>query len=105
MLVQWLEGGAVKRVWLPLEDAYNDIDGGWYANVEMGMPYGDTFDVGDFTITAKQITDALHGAGLWTWAEIRSRPNVVQGVIHKISDELLRTVLSTAQVREKQHNG
>lgn len=102
--MQWLEDGAVNRVWMPTADVRTD-ETGTYANVEVGIPYGDTFDVGDFGITQKQITDALRGAGMWTWAEIRSRPNVVQGVIHKLSDELLRTVLSTAQVREKQHNG
>lgn len=102
--MQWLEDGAVNRVWVPRAEVRTDQTG-TYAYVESGIPYGDTFDVGDFTITQKQITDALHGAGMWTWAEIRSRPQVVQGVIHNLSDELLRTVLSTAQVREKQHNG
>ncbi len=104
VLVQWLEGGAVNRAWMPSQDIRTDATG-TYASVEVGIAYGDRFDVRDFTISEKQITDALHGAGLWTWAEVRANPKKVQGVIHKLSDELLSTVLSTAQVREKQHNG
>lgn len=104
VLVQWIEDGAVKRAWMP-QDGVESDQAGTYAAADVGIPYGDTFDVRDFTITQKQITDALHGAGLWTWAEIRANPQKVQGVIHKLSDELLRAVFSTAQVREKQNNG
>lgn len=73
-LVQWIDGGIERRCILPAEFA---------ASAEMslellksGIPYGIPWSlILKPAVTVERLEYELHGAGIWTFEDLQTRPN------------------------------
>ena len=79
-LVQWFEDGRERRCTLPATVLAGDT---LPASVlAQGAPYGVPWaEVLTINVTAERLEAALHGAGLWTPADVQAHPDRALGAL------------------------
>lgn len=74
-LVEYQEGGSIKRVILPLGE--DDVNLG----IPHGFPFADLLKEKVCEGMAQRIEDELHRAGIWTAKDALAKPAAIQGAI------------------------
>ena len=81
-LVQYIDGGAYWRNWVPLEIIEERGVDFYVIDPYRGIPYGENFssfltDDGVSEEVANRIEFELKHTGVWTWADVVNNPNLV----------------------------
>jgi hypothetical protein len=81
-LVEYVEKGSPKRAVVPAEAVAGIKEGEIGDDVlEAAIPYGDDF--GSLRGVTVDIVDKLHGAGIWTKADVLARSQIVRKAVQQ----------------------
>ena len=101
VLVEYLENDVLRRKYVPA----NTLNERYVADsvLECGIPYGYPWEEIQIDFNAQQFAIEMQNAGLWTVEDVLREPNKLTGVLRKIFETSIRTVLETAR-REKKRS-
>lgn len=97
-LVEWVEGAAIYRSWLPNKEVKDDEAN----NPEKGLPYGDDLTpLLKHLPTAAVIMQALHNNGLWTLEDIKINPSLTLSSLAAVYGQVINVLVLGELEKEK----
>ena len=103
-LVEWREGGTLKRAWVTPQMIESESDHYcWVHNPGVGIPFGVDWErLISFTASPIDLDRELKRTGIWTAEDLRLNPNAALGAIKSALGLDLAALQNAAREYEKQ---